>query len=85
MKPPSTPDVYEQSEALAAVQCSAWLAAERKRRSHRLCWNLISALAIHCAADEDKIIDLLTGYLFDEEEAGKVKAANHSYPIRNLY
>jgi hypothetical protein len=37
---------------------------------------LVSALANICAAPPNKIIDLLTGYLWDEEEAGEIKIAN---------
>lgn len=36
--------------------------------------NSVSTLAILCAGDAGKITDLLTGYLWDEEEAGGIKA-----------
>ena len=35
----------------------------------------ISILGLMCAADNAKIVDLLTGYLFNEEESGKIKQA----------
>lgn len=35
--------------------------------------NTVSILAVMCAANPNKIIDLLTGYLWDEEEAGAIK------------
>jgi len=35
--------------------------------------NSVSTLAALCAGSEEKIIDLLTGYLWDEEEAGGIK------------
>jgi hypothetical protein len=38
--------------------------------------NVVRILATMCTADEDKIIDLLTGYLWDEEEAGRIKRSN---------
>ncbi len=37
--------------------------------------NCISTLAVICTADFNKIMDLLTGYLWDEEEAGGIKRA----------
>ena len=33
----------------------------------------IKALAAMCAGEDEKIIDLLTGYLWDEEEAEKLR------------
>ncbi len=38
--------------------------------------NAVSILASMCAGDTTKIIDLLTGYLWDEEEAGELKHAS---------
>ena len=37
---------------------------------------LVSTLANICAASPNKIIDQLTGYLWDEEEAEEIKRAN---------
>lgn len=37
--------------------------------------HLISALSSMCAAEPNKVVDLLTGYLWDEEEAGNIKAS----------
>jgi hypothetical protein len=34
---------------------------------------LVMALGSHCALDADKIIELLTGWAWDEEEASRVK------------
>ena len=36
----------------------------------------VKTLAALCAADDEKIIDLLTGYLWDKEEAEKLKRAS---------
>jgi hypothetical protein len=56
------------------------LAAEAKARQlqkeYKICWNAVSTLAEMCAASESVIIDQLTGYLWDEEEAGEIKANN---------
>jgi hypothetical protein len=49
------------------------LAQEREYRSVSY---LVSTLANMCAGSPNKIIDLLTGYLWDEEEAGKIKVEN---------
>ncbi len=43
--------------------------------------NLVRALAVMCAADADKIIDLLTGYLWDEEEAGAIKRSDGKWKV----
>jgi len=37
---------------------------------------LVSALANICAASPNMIIDKLTGFLWDEEEASQIKTAN---------
>jgi hypothetical protein len=47
-----------------------------QQREYRTVSYLVSALANICAAPPNKIIDLLTGYLWDEEEAGEIKMAN---------
>ncbi|MCP5019645.1 MAG: hypothetical protein GY938_30830 [Ketobacter sp.] len=46
-----------------------------ERKQYRIAGCSITTLAVLCAADEDKIVDLLTGYLWDEEEAGQIKEA----------
>ena len=55
---------------------------EAKERQHlRECQSiskLIEVLALLCAGDTDKITDLLTGYLWDEEEAGMIKRASNT-------
>ena len=38
--------------------------------------NAVRTLSIVCAGNEAKVIDLLTGYLWDEEEAGEIKASD---------
>jgi hypothetical protein len=47
-----------------------------QEREYRTVSYLVSTLANICVASPNKVIDLLTGYLWDEEEAGKIKVAN---------
>ena len=42
-------------------------------REYAVIANAVGILSIMCAANRDKIVDLLTGYLWDEEEAGSIK------------
>jgi len=37
--------------------------------------HLVEILALMCAANPEKIIELLTGYLWDEEEAAQIEQA----------
>lgn len=48
----------------------------KKEIEYAVIKNMISSLAVMCAADEDKIIELLTGYLWDEEEAGSISRSS---------
>lgn len=43
--------------------------------------NAVATLSVLCAADRHKIIDLLTGHLWDEEEAGGIKASSGKHEI----
>jgi len=47
-----------------------------QEREYRTVSYLISTLANICSGSPNKVIDLLTGYLWDEEEASKIKDAN---------
>ena len=38
------------------------------------CWLICCALAQMCAGDPAIVVNLLTGYLWDEEEAGQIKS-----------
>ena len=42
-------------------------------QEHKIIMACLSILATMCAANENKIIDLLTRYLWDEEEAAALK------------
>ena len=46
---------------------------DRQEMEYTIIRGSVSILATLCAASETKIIDLLTGYLWDEEEAGGIK------------
>ena len=43
--------------------------------------NLIDILCVMCAANRDDVIDLLAGHLWDEEEAGAIKASDGKHNI----
>ena len=45
----------------------------KDEREHRTIAHVISTLSVVCAARPEIIMDLLTGYLFDDEEAGNIK------------
>ena len=47
-----------------------------QQREYRTVSYLVSTLANMCAGSPNKIIDLLTGYLWDQEEAIMIKIAN---------
>ena len=44
-----------------------------EQRSYETTAHLVAALAGQCAGAPEKVIDLLTGYLWDEEEAVRLK------------
>ena len=45
----------------------------KEKQEYKTVYLLIATLANLCAATEERIIDLLTGDLWDEEEAGQIK------------
>lgn len=44
---------------------------------------LIRVLCTICAANEEKTIDILTGYLWDGEEAEEIKRSSGKFEPRN--
>jgi len=48
---------------------------EAKQRSYELTAHLVAALAGQCSGAPNKVIDLLTGYLWDSDEAERLKQA----------
>ena len=47
---------------------------EQHKSECRTIWHLCCALAQMCAAPPEMIVDQLTGYTWDEQEAGEIKA-----------
>lgn len=47
-----------------------------QQREYQTVSYLVSALANICVASPNQIVDHLTGFLWDEEEAGNIKKAN---------
>lgn len=50
-------------------------------RDHAVIKNSINILCILCAADSNIVIDALTGILWDEEEAGKIKDSKGLFTV----
>jgi len=48
---------------------------KQQLREYDIIKHLICALSLMCAASPNKVTDLLTGYLWDEEEAEFIKKA----------
>ncbi len=46
---------------------------ERKKFEFCIVKNAVNIISLMCAAESDMVIDLLTGHLWDEEEAGGIK------------
>lgn len=64
----------------AATELDSLRARDEKsnQRDYRTVSYLVSTLANICSASPNQTIDLLTGYLWDEAEAVKIKTANQS-------
>ena len=43
--------------------------------------NVINILCVLCAADTNRVIDSLTGNLWDKEEAGRIKESSGKFEI----
>jgi len=44
--------------------------------------NVINILCVLCASNKDKVIDSLTGVLWDEEEAGMIKTSSGQFELK---
>jgi len=55
------------------------------KQTHAMAMNAIQTLAILCAANPDIIIDCLTGYLWSEEEGGRIKESDGKYDLMETY
>jgi hypothetical protein len=53
----------------------------QQETEYAICKSAVAILAVQCTGLEDKIIDLLTGYLWDEEEAKGIKASSGKFEI----
>lgn len=69
-------------EAEGINPCGTSVAQELQRphpgprcREYKTAKHLVDALATFCAADPDKVVELLTGYLWSEQEAAAIQAA----------
>jgi hypothetical protein len=54
---------------------------DTKEIEHAVISNAVDTLSVLCAGNRDMIIDLLTGYLWDEEEAGGIKNSTGKFEI----
>ena len=52
------------------------LVGSTEEREYRVVSYLVTSIATLCCASPDRIIDKLTGYCWDEEEAGIIKNIN---------
>lgn len=46
---------------------------DQKEIDYAVISNALELLSVMCVGNKDKVVDLLTGYLWDEEEAGRIK------------
>ena len=55
---------------------------ERKKATeYGVIKNAIRTLCVVCAGNEDQVIDMLTGYLWDEEEASGIKDSTGKFEL----
>jgi hypothetical protein len=54
---------------------------DEKDREYAVLANAVDTLSVVCAGNREMIIDLLTGYLWDEEEAGGIKESSGKFEI----
>ena len=61
-----------KKEAIASLN------ARQDAREYKTVKHMVAALATLCAGHPDKVVDLLTGYLWDEAEAVRIKTVDLS-------
>jgi hypothetical protein len=49
-----------------------------KQIEYKVIANMINSLGVMCAANEHKILDLLSSYLFDKEESNQIRKLFHN-------
>lgn len=54
---------------------------DKKKTEYAIISNAVDILSVQCAGNRKKIIDLLTGYLWDEEEAEGIKKSTGKFEI----
>lgn len=54
---------------------------DRKTIEYAVIKNTVNILCVLCAAHSNLVIDALTGILWDEEEAGNIKASSGKFEI----
>lgn len=54
---------------------------KKKEIEYAVIANAVDTLSVLCSADREKIVDQLTGFLWDEEEAGGIKASSGKFEI----
>lgn len=57
----------------ATLKLNEW---KRHKSECKTLWHLCCAIAEICTAPTDMVVDNLTGWLWDEEEAGEIKSNN---------
>jgi hypothetical protein len=59
---------------------------EKEKTEYAIISNAIDILCVQCSGNRGKVIDLLTGYLWDEEEAGGIKESSGKFEFKiNIY
>ena len=54
---------------------------DKQKIEYAIISNAVDILSVQCSGNRDKIIDLLTGYLWDEEEASGIKESTGKFEI----
>lgn len=54
---------------------------DKEKTEYAVISNAVNILSVVCSGNREKIIDLLTGYLWDEEEAGGIKKSTGKFEI----
>lgn len=58
---------------------------KEEERDYKIVRSAVNILAVTCAANPEKIIDKLTGYLWDEEEARELKRTGVEFSAKDIF
>jgi len=58
---------------------------DRKDQEYAVIANQIDTLCVLCACTREVVIDRLTGYLWDTDEALEIKKSEGKYIIKSIY